>query len=327
MTRVLLYEYISGGGCADAQAACELLPMGRAMRDAIAADLARVPGVSVTVVADASEIRTVSPSGPSHYLSPGASSNAIELVRNEARRHDAVWVIAPETDDVLAAFCAAVEASRWIGCDAASIHIAGSKRRTSRHLAQAGIATTRAWSPGVPLRPGPGAWVVKPDDGAGCVDTRFYSDFRAAECAFQRRAASGERVTWEEWVEGDALSLSLLCAQGSAGLLGINRQHIGVTEERVTYDGVSAGVVGLASPTGRACASLASRVAHALPGLAGFVGIDVVLHRDRGPVVIEINPRVTCAYPALSAGQHDNLAARILDAHRRGQEPGSRHVA
>jgi predicted ATP-grasp superfamily ATP-dependent carboligase len=61
---------------------------------------------------------------------------------------------------------------------------------------------------------------------------------------------------------------------------------------------------------------LAQRVGAALPGLFGFVGIDVVWHPQRGPVVIEVNPRVTCAYVGLSAALGRNLAAELLQAQR-----------
>lgn len=336
MTKVLVYEYISGGGCTDADVVRELLPMGRAMRDAISRDLACVPGVAVTCVTcatDATGADVASPLRPTRpprsYRELPAGSDAFDFIRKLAPRYDAVWVIAPETDGVLATFCEAVDASRWIGCDAASIHIASSKRRTARHLAQAGIETTRAWSADAPLQPCPGAWVVKPDDGAGAVDTLFYRDFRAAECAFLQRTAAHERVTFEEWVEGDALSLSLLCAQGSAELLSVNWQHIGVTGGRVAYEGTSVGTIGLNSLVGHACRELATRVAGALPGLAGFVGIDVVWHRERGPVVIEVNPRVTCAYVDLSTHLKTPLAARILAAHcaAKSTSNGDAHAA
>ena len=36
----------------------------------------------------------------------------------------------------------------------------------------------------------------------------------------------------------------------------------------------------------------------ACPGLDGFIGIDVIL-TEEGPVVVEINPRVTTAYAGL----------------------------
>ncbi len=67
-----------------------------------------------------------------------------------------------------------------------------------------------------------------------------------------------------------------------------------------------------AIPRRASLAGLAQRVAHAIPGLRGFAGIDLVWHPERGPVVIEVNPRVTCAYVGLSAALGRNLAAELL---------------
>lgn len=319
MTKVLVYEYISAGGDAAAAARPEMLAMGRAMRDPVAGDLARIAGVEVTCVCATGDT-AAAPRAPSlTWRVPPRGHDAVAFVAEEAQRHDAVWVIAPETGGVLAALCGAVDASRWIGCDAAALQVAGSKRGTARHLAQAGIATTRAWSADAPLQADASAWVVKPDDGAGAIDTHVYDDFRAAESAFLARLAAQEQVTFEEWVEGDALSLSLLCTRGHAELLSVNWQHVNVTHGRLAYGGVTVGAIALDSLVGRACSELAQRVVRALPGLAGFVGIDVVWHRERGPVVVEINPRVTCAYAGLAARLDTNLAARVLAAHREVQ--------
>jgi len=62
---------------------------------------------------------------------------------------------------------------------------------------------------------------------------------------------------------------------------------------------------------------LAQQVAQALPGLKGFVGIDLVWHATQGPVVIELNPRVSCAYVGLSERLGRNLAAEVLAGHER----------
>jgi len=60
---------------------------------------------------------------------------------------------------------------------------------------------------------------------------------------------------------------------------------------------------------------IAPAVHRALPGLRGFVGIDVVWHARRGPVAIEVNPRVTSAYVGLSGTLRRNLAADVLALH------------
>ncbi|MPW18043.1 ATP-grasp domain-containing protein [Paraburkholderia sp. CNPSo 3157] len=326
MKKILLYEYLSGNGDADRYAdryadrcvSAELRMQGSAMRDAVARDLARSGHVALTCVAGHDEAHDATDTAlaidwcPAPFAIPPS-----RFLAAEARRHDAVWVIAPETDGVLSTLCEAVEPSRWIGCDAATLHIASSKRRTARYLALAGIATPRAWSVEAPLEVAcnASAWVVKPDDGAGAVDTLLFHDYRMAEYVFLRRVAAREHVTLEEWISGDALSLSLLCTRGHAELLGINRQHIGIYDGQVAYEGLTANAVSLSSEKASAFRSLAARVARALPGLAGFVGIDLVWHPQRGPVVIEINPRVTCAYPALADLLDTNIAASVVAEH------------
>jgi len=67
------------------------------------------------------------------------------------------------------------------------------------------------------------------------------------------------------------------------------------------------------STAGRALAALATQVGKAIPGLRGFVGIDLVWHATQGPVVIEVNPRLTCAYVGLSARLRRNLAAELVE--------------
>ena len=59
----------------------------------------------------------------------------------------------------------------------------------------------------------------------------------------------------------------------------------------------------------------AQALADAIPGLGGYVGVDLVWHAQRGPVLIEVNPRVTMSYVGLSAALGRNLAADVLATH------------
>jgi predicted ATP-grasp superfamily ATP-dependent carboligase len=96
----------------------------------------------------------------------------------------------------------------------------------------------------------------------------------------------------------------------------VNRQHIEIgSDGSLRFAGVDVDVIGPDDARRPALAALAGEVAHALPGLHGFVGIDLVWHTQRGPVLIEINPRVTSAYVGLSASLGRNVAAALLAAH------------
>jgi predicted ATP-grasp superfamily ATP-dependent carboligase len=307
--KVFVYEYLSGGAIDEPAAHEALLDAGVAMRDALVADLLRLPDCAVGVASDA---RLVAPPLPAVALYAQAGETPRDFVAREARRHDLAWIVAPESDGVLAGLCAAVDAARWIGCDAASIALATHKQATLERLAGAGLATPLAFADDASVR----HWVVKPDDGAGAVATRRYPDRSAARDELARRWRRGERATLEAWVDGEALSVSLHCRAQGCELLSANRQQIGIAEDgAVSFDGIELGVFG---PSDARCAALgrtAAAVARALPGLRGFVGIDLVWHAERGPVVIEVNPRLTSAYVGLSAVLGRNLAGELLAAH------------
>ena len=59
---------------------------------------------------------------------------------------------------------------------------------------------------------------------------------------------------------------------------------------------------------------IATAAVECVPGLRGYVGVDVVLGDDGGDWAIEINPRLTTSYVGLRALARFNLAAAILAA-------------
>jgi len=65
---------------------------------------------------------------------------------------------------------------------------------------------------------------------------------------------------------------------------------------------------------------LAKRAIAAIPGLWGYVGIDVVL-TQRGPVVLEVNPRLTTSYAGLRAALDINPARLVLDLLDEREQP------
>jgi predicted ATP-grasp superfamily ATP-dependent carboligase len=232
-------------------------------------------------------------------------------------------VVAPETGELLAQCQARVGAGRWLGSEAAALQVAASKTRTLARLAGQGVATPldAHWAAQAQR------WVVKPDDGAGAVATQVCASRAAAQALAAQRAAAGERVTWQPWVEGEALSLSLLCglrpgeAAPRAELLSLNRQHIRIgADGAVAFDGVQRLCTEGRDVRWPRLQALADAALQAMPGLRGFVGIDLVWHPVAGPVAIEVNARVSCAYVGLSAALGRPLAAEILALGEREPE-------
>ena len=313
MLRIFVYESLSAGvHSAPHGPDRELLAAGIAMRNAIVDDLSRLAGVAVTCAVAASPGR--GGTRDRHAANPAtaaaaAGEDAETFVGRMAAMHDLSWIVAPETGGELARLHAAVGADRWIGCDAASIRCAASKRATLAVLAAAGVPTPLDGA----ARHG-GRWLVKPDDGAGCLSTRVHGDHAAARTAIALDHGHAGALVLEPFVEGEALSISMIVGADLATSVSFNRQHIGIDAAGRLCDlGVQAAALDAATdPRGARLEALAAATARALPGLGGFVGIDVVWNEERGAVVIEVNPRVTCAYVGLSGKLGRNLAADIL---------------
>ena len=221
---------------------------------------------------------------------------------------DAVWLIAPETDRVLERLSARVLAAGkpLLGSDPHAIAIAASKLATADALRRAGVAVVPTWRPRAVEITGP--CVVKPDDGCGCEDTRKFAHLSAARAWIGARPTP-ERFVVQPHVAGEPISLSVLAGQERATLLSVNRQRIELRDGVFSF--VGSVVNAIADPRGE-YARLTERTLAAIPGLWGYVGIDLLL-TPSGPVVLEVNPRLTTSYAGLHAALDVNPAQLVLD--------------
>jgi predicted ATP-grasp superfamily ATP-dependent carboligase len=318
MSRIFVYEPLSAGAPDTAQARegdsaaeDELLAAGRSMRDAIVDDLTRIPPISVTVAVSQQETRHGGRWNGVQLAAALPGEDAVAFVARQASLHDLCWVVAPESDGLLLRLHQAVGDARWIGCSAAAIRVASSKSATCTALGRAGIPTPAVFAAGHA-----GPWIVKPDDGAGTTDTRRHATADAAQADLRERQRAGLAAVMEPFVRGEALSIAMIVGPNLARPIAFNRQRLDIDADGWLHDlGVQAAAITATDPRAAVLHALALRVAAALPGLGGYVGVDVVWNERDGPVVIEVNPRVTCAYVGLSAILQRNLAAEILAAH------------
>lgn len=304
--KVFAFDYASGGGQAGPALPSALRHQGELMLRALLADLVELPGVEVITMGDP---QLPMPDLPACALIVADDRSFARRFNACVQAADAVWPVAPESGGLLESLSRKVLRRKRIllGSKPAAVRLATSKLLTARTLAKAGIAVVATYSAQDSLPEGAGAWVVKPDHGAGCVDTRIFSNAHAARDWIGASGADG--YVLQPFIPGKICSLSLLCRDGVARLLSCNEQRIAVRGNQFHFLGST--VNAMADRSGE-FARLAQKIAAAIPGLWGHVGVDFIM-AECGVVVLEVNPRMTTSYAGLHASIGCNPAGLVLD--------------
>lgn len=281
MTRVFVYEYVTAiGARGDEPLAPSLLAEGRAMRDAAIEDFAAITGIEVLTVACDDE----------------------SSIRETARSADYALVIAPETDGILEERCrwALESGTLLLSPTLETIRLTSDKLTLAQHFARRGVPHPRTW----PLGDQPNDLfpiVVKPRDGAGSQNTFTYSP----------RQAGGYMV--QELINGIPASVAFLIGTNQHIALLPCRQHLS-DDGRLRYLG---GSLPLPDHLAKRALSLAEQAIISVPGLQGYVGVDLVLaDNSTRDCVIEINPRLTTSYVGLRRAARFNIAEALLQVAR-----------
>jgi predicted ATP-grasp superfamily ATP-dependent carboligase len=326
---VLVFEFFTGGGCPEGELPAGLAAEALGMLWGMLQDFRRWGAV-----------RTITALDPRfEQMIPGLNRNTLpadEVIcalpgEHEAvylallKRCDAVLLIAPETDGILSRLAeqAEIEGIPLLGSSSAAAAMAGNKAICSRLFDLASLPTpeTRvatfftapqvAGQMGIPL-------VIKPLDGVGsegvCQLDRV-SDLPEI-LALVRRSTSQEQILLQSLASGIHASVSLLVAETGCLPLSLNLQLI----EAGTLFRYSGSQVPFHHPSSNQAMELACRAIGLIPGLKGYVGVDMILEKDLVQL-IEINPRLTTSYIGLRQVTRMNMAQAIWDACQKGILP------
>lgn len=301
--KVFAFDYVLEGGPTMRTLPHAFTQQGAMLFEALLADLGALPDVEVCTMS------TLGAHRPGDRL---AAQSFGERFAACVQAADAVWPLAPEAEGLLENLSRDILRGKRIllGSAPGAVRVAASKLKVARALADGGVATVPTYRPHAALPEGEGAWVVKPEDGAGCLDTRLFGD-RASALAWIRTSAAQGYVL-QPFIAGKLGSLSLLCCDGAARLLARNLERVAVRDNRFYFLGST--VNGLNDADG-ALERLAQQVAAALPTLWGYVGVDIILS-ERGAVVLDVNPRLTAAYAGLRTSIGCNPAGLVIDLLR-----------
>ena len=288
------------------------------MLRAVVEDIARLPGYSVVTTLDVVHDVEL----PATIVKVSSSTEEGAIFDRLVREVDAVLVIAPETDGILASRCRAVRDAgvfSW-NCSPDAIELCGDKLRFADFLGKRGFETipTRLAELARPPDETSFPIVLKPRDGAGSTQTWIVRNLE--EWAFPaselRQAGLAGNTIEQPYLAGRALSVGVnLSFDGQrVEVLPIAEQLLS-TDGRLRYLGgvIPANVSKAASV---AIHKLVVNVCRAIPGLAGYVGFDLLLDAKDQPMVVEINPRLATSYSGYRRGFSVPIPSRWIESSR-----------
>jgi biotin carboxylase len=228
---------------------------------------------------------------------------------------------------------AVAHAFGWVGPTPETAELATHKRRMRERLRAVGVATPRFravrdaddartfWD-----EQGCAAVVLKPVDQAGSRGVRVVADRAGLDAALADARATGtQEVLVEEYVAGPQVSTETLLTEGRSATPGFADRNYDDTRAfhpRVLENGGWMPST-LPEATRRAVCDLVERGARALGIVRGVAKGDVVVHPERGPLLIEMAARIgggdfaACLVPLSSGVDYLPSALRIA----LGEEP------
>ena len=274
------------------------------MRDAVLHDFSALENMQILMTYDA---RLAKPSGVMDAIAITKQDDVWTTWASCMAQADAVLLIAPETGGYLSQLSAMAERlnKMVLGCHTQAVQIATDKYQTYLHLKRHNIQTPSTYLY-ADWPQSEGAWLAKPIDGAGCADTAVFENPHQLDAWMQTRKQSH---IIQPFVEGIPASFSMLCKAGKAYLLTCNRQKIRFNDAELEYQG---GVVNELIEYRDAFQHVAEKIAQVFSGLAGYVGVDLIVNGD-DIYVLEINPRLTTSYVAMHQACGVNPARMLLD--------------
>jgi len=317
---ILIHEYISGGGWPGRELPKSLAAEGLLMLRAVLADFKAWGGANIITTCDRRLGDITLPADRIICLDPADHYNTLEQL---AKRCSAALIIAPESDGILERLSALMEfhGVRLLGSSSGSIAIAANKWHCYQLFLQAGLPTPATWCVavreaeataekiGYPL-------IIKPLDGIGCEGIYLVRNRASLFLGLKKYKYNKNKLLLQRYIEGQHISASLLIAENTISCVSLNRQAVKI-DRSFSYQGCEVPYI---CDQQAEAVSLAKRAVALIPGLRGYVGVDMLLGGN-GCNLIEINPRLTTSYTGLRQVININMAESIWRAAIKGSLP------
>ncbi|HET8808111.1 MAG TPA: ATP-grasp domain-containing protein [Methylophaga sp.] len=311
--KIVVYEHFTSGALQGEALPAELAREGDAMLRAIVVDMLANTAFQPIILRD----NRLADLPGAQNLSIANSEQYQQIWQQCLSNETLFLLIAPETDGVLQQLAEAVlkAGKTLLGSSPEAIAVCSDKLRCSQFLLQHDLPTVETQSAGdwlnQPLFSSP--IVCKPNDGAGCVETYYFAEAHHAVAYLQKMPDDKRRQQIvQPFYDAQAMSLSLFIDR-NVQILSLNRQLINI-DQQFSYQGSQINVSYPAIFSQAQAQTLVAQLSLAMPGLSGFVGIDILIDQQQARI-IDINPRLTSSFNQL---QQSELSPAALLYHSLG---------
>jgi predicted ATP-grasp superfamily ATP-dependent carboligase len=156
--------------------------------------------------------------------------------------------------------------------------------------------------------------IFKPINGVGCSGLSKVNKEAQIPKAIAKIIAESKNKTFitQEFISGEPASVSLLSNGKKALAISLNKQNVTLGEPNVdsSYNG---GCIPFDHPLKPEAFALTEKIVESIPGLRGYIGVDLVFTSQKA-FVVDVNPRLTTSYVGLSKVASYNVAEALIDS-------------
>lgn len=223
---------------------------------------------------------------------------------------DMVWPIAPEIDSILQKVTRLVEAKSKVLLNSSSeaVALCSDKLLNYHFLEKQSITSIETMALELFSETIDKPWVLKPKNGVGCLNSYLVTTPQLFKQVCSQVNSAPDYIM-QPYIKGQSLSLSCLFKAGKAWLLCCNQQVVSIHDDMFQLE---ACIVNIPIQEAALYQTLIDRIATAIPGLFGYVGIDIIQPEQGLPRVVEINPRLTTSYVGINQATGINVASAVI---------------
>jgi tyramine---L-glutamate ligase len=321
---LLIFECFSGGGHADQKLSSSILSEAYGMLRTAVSDF-RMAGHNVTTLLDSRLVALDAPMEANKVIAVCTKNQFEDKIEEFSGKVDAVYVIAPESNQVLEGLLQKVNDSGGmsLNCEVDSVKTVSNKITAHEVLKKSGVKVpdtvfldTNEKLENIRniIRELEYPLLFKPADGTSCGGLSVIQNENQIPQGAKRvrQESTSKQFLAQRLIKGKTASACVLSSGDKAVALSVNKQLVTLASPKgeSKYFG---GEVPFNHKLEKCALKVAEKAVEAVKGLRGYVGVDMLL-TDEEAIVIEINPRLTVSYVGLQKVATLNMSNAIIDA-------------